>query len=189
MPPSKIDDKQLLGNLTEAFRQYGYEGASLTRITDLCGLKRASLYHRFPGGKEEMAQAVLSSVDRWFTSHVLAPLHESGDPATRIRAMARQLKLFYASGRKSCLLNALSNDDATTDIQGHVRLTFQAWHGAMAAIARESGATTPAAKRRATDALVQIQGALVVARVTHDILPFKRVLSGLPALLINQKSE
>ena len=50
MPTTKVTDNQLLDKLTEVFRLYGYEGASLSRISKVTGLQRASLYHRFPGG-------------------------------------------------------------------------------------------------------------------------------------------
>lgn len=183
MSPSKVDDNQLLDRLTEVFRLYGYDGASLSLISEITGLQRASLYHRFPGGKEEMALAVLSKVDHCFVSHILAPLSESGGPSKRVRKMAQRLDKFYSSGGRSCLLDTLSLSDATKAIQKHTQRSFNAWLEAMAAVARESGAKAAMARRRAADALVQIQGALVFSRATGDARPFKRVLTGLPELL------
>ncbi len=49
--------------LSEAFRRYGDEGATIGRIEQETRLKRSSLYHFFPGGKEEMAKVVLDHVD------------------------------------------------------------------------------------------------------------------------------
>ena len=40
--------------LAEVFREYGYEGTSLARITKATGLGKGSLYHFFPGGKAEI---------------------------------------------------------------------------------------------------------------------------------------
>ena len=84
MPAKKIDEAFLIDQLGKVFRIHGYEGASLSLIAEATGLKRASLYHRFPGGKEEMAEAVLTHVDDWFGSHILAPLSEPGKPAARL---------------------------------------------------------------------------------------------------------
>ena len=61
MASPKVHDEKLIERLTSVFRIYGYEGASLSRIAEATGLQRASLYHRFPGGKEEMAEAVLNA--------------------------------------------------------------------------------------------------------------------------------
>ena len=58
---TKITDGQLTEALTRVFQTYGYDGATLSRISDATGLQRASLYHRFPGGKEEMAKFVLAT--------------------------------------------------------------------------------------------------------------------------------
>ena len=187
MPPTKVNDNQLLDKLTEVFRLHGYEGASLSLISETTGLQRASLYHRFPGGKEEMAQAVLSKADEWFVNEILAPLSETGDPAKRVRKMAQRLDKFYDSGRCSCLLDSLSLGDATNALQQHVERSFNAWLETMAAVAGESGVNATTARRRASDALVQIQGALVFSRATADLRPFKRVLAGLPELLTGDR--
>lgn len=183
MAPSKVNDNELLDRLTNVFRLHGYEGASLSRIAEATGLQRASLYHRFPGGKEEMAQAVLSRADEWFGSHILAPLSEHGEPAKRVRKMATRLAGFFESGRQSCLLDALSLGGETNALRQHVEQSFNAWLGAMAAVAREAGASAAGARRRGQDALVQIQGALVFSRATGDARPFERVVAGLPGLL------
>lgn len=183
MPAGKVDDNQLLDHLTEVFRLYGYEGASLSLIAEATGLQRASLYHRFPGGKEEMAHAVLTRADEWFASEILAPLTDDAAPAGRVRKMARRLDKFYNSGEHSCLLDSLSLGDATDALQRHVQNSFNAWLGAMASVAREAGASPAQARRRADEALVRIQGALVFSRATGDLRPFKRALGDLPALL------
>lgn len=188
MAPSKIDDNELLDRLMDVFRLHGYEGASLSRISEATGLQRASLYHRFPGGKEEMAQAVMSRVDQWFAEHILAPLSGDGEPTKRVRKMASRLADFYESGRQSCLLDALSLGGETNALQQHVADSFNAWLGAMAAVAREAGASAAAARRRSQDALVQIQGALVFSRATGDARPFERVVARLPALLTDTGS-
>ena len=50
----------MLGALGEVFRAHGYEGASLTLITQATGLGKGSLYNFFPDGKEQMAAEVLA---------------------------------------------------------------------------------------------------------------------------------
>ncbi len=183
MPVRKIDEDHLLDRLTEVFRLHGYQGASLSLIAEATGLKRASLYHRFPGGKKEMAEAVLQRADTWFVSHILAPLTEPGEPSARIREMANRLSDFYGGGHHSCLLDSLSLGDEDVAIRRHIERSFTAWLGALVGIARESGLSPATAKLRAEEALVHIQGALVMARATGETQPFARVLQNLPELL------
>ncbi len=183
MPARKIEEDYLMDRLTEIFRLHGYEGASLSRIAEATGLKRASLYHRFPGGKEEMAEAVLKRADDWFVSHILAPLNEPGDPSPRVQEMAKRLSDFYGGGCHSCLLSSLSVGEEDVAIRKHIERSFEAWLDALIGVARQAGLSPTEAKDRAQDALVGIQGALILARATGEKKPFARVLKNLPQLL------
>ena len=60
MRPQKVQDIEIMTSLVKTFRSRGYEGSSLAELAKSTGLKKASLYHRFPKGKEEMAIAVLN---------------------------------------------------------------------------------------------------------------------------------
>ena len=188
MAKAKVDDKVLLDRLTRVFRTYGFEGASLSRISEATGLQRASLYHRFPGGKEEMAEAVLARAAHWLGQHALGPLEGTGDPATRLKRMTRSLREFYVSGKQSCLLDALSFDDATGAVQDHVRDAMDHWIASLARIAREAGLSPSAARHWGEDTVVRIQGALVVARSTGKTGVFERVLREVPGSLGGKES-
>ena len=72
-----VERRQLLRALGEVFRAHGYEGASLTLITEATGLGKGSLYHLFPGGKAQMAAEVLAEIDGWFELNIFAPLREA----------------------------------------------------------------------------------------------------------------
>ena len=183
MPAAKVTDTQLLDRLADVFRRYGYEGASLSRIAEATGLQRASLYHRYPGGKEDMAQAVMGQVDERFGGYVLASLFEQGDPMDRAKQLAKRLSEAYDGGSKSCLLDALSRNDAPDGLRDHVDATFRVWLDGMTRLARDAGATPAQARRRAEDAMVAVQGGLVVARASGDPKPFARALRELPGLL------
>ena len=69
MPASLISKDEVLDRLTKTFRTSGYDGASLARLSESTGIGRSSLYHYFPGGKEEMAQAVLAHANAWLETN------------------------------------------------------------------------------------------------------------------------
>ena len=186
LPMSKITEPELLNRLTAVFRTHGYEGASLSKISEATGLQRASLYHRFPGGKAEMAEAVLSRAGEWLQAHALKPLTESGPPESRLRQMARKLDEFYEGGKQSCLLDALSFGVEEGGIRDHQRAAMQAWVDAIATMLRESGLPQRSARERAQDAVIRIQGSLVMARATGDPKPFRRTLRNLPQDLLRK---
>ena len=186
---SKITEPELMNRLTEVFRTHGYEGASLSKISEATGLQRASLYHRFPGGKAEMADAVLSRAGEWLQAHALRPLTESGPPEERLREMARKLDEFYDGGRQSCLLDALSFGVEEGGIREHQRVAITAWVDAVASMLRESGLPPRTARERAEDAVIRIQGSLVMARASGDPKPFRRTLRNLPQDLLRKPQQ
>ena len=82
-----VSYKDLVDKLTDIFCEYGYDGTSLTILSQNTGLGRASLYYHFPGGKEEMANAVYEKISRDFTKLVLSPLASDHNFPTKIKNM------------------------------------------------------------------------------------------------------
>ncbi len=184
MPPSKVSREDVLNRLLAVFRRHGFEGASLAMIADEVGLQKASLYHLFPGGKDEMAKAVLEHVHAFMEEKVLVPLRGEGDPATRLHAMIEQVRAFYADGRLSCLFDTLSVGGGDNPFRKPIGDAMNAWMDALALVAREHGATAAVARQRAERVLVTIQGVLVVARCLDDLKVFSRGMHELPAILL-----
>ena len=80
-----IEEGELMLRLSSVFRDVGYEGATLTILSKATGLKKASLYHRFPDGKEQMAREVLETAGAWLDENILAPLKGEGEPEVRVK--------------------------------------------------------------------------------------------------------
>ena len=78
--------------LAELFRERGFDGASLSDIGERTGLGKGSLYHFFPGGKEEMATSVLDEIAGWFEEAVYRPLRGSEDPRDLLLSSGRARK-------------------------------------------------------------------------------------------------
>lgn len=184
MPAALVSKHEVLARLTCVFREVGYEAATLSRLSKATGLVRASLYHYFPDGKEGMAAAVLAHANAWLEERVLGPLAGPGSPAQRLDAMARALDGYYAGGRDGCLLGLLSQGDARDLFQEHVRDAMQRWSGAIAALLEDAGLPADISRDRGEDAVIQVQGALVVSRGVGTTAPFSRTVSELPARLL-----
>jgi AcrR family transcriptional regulator len=184
MRPAKVGERQLLRRLVEVFRQYGYEGTSYAQLMAATGLVKASLYHRFPGGKEEIVDAILSEADKEFMDYVLKPAREPGPPERRARQMARRLGEFYHSGKRWCLLDTLTIASDTKTL-AHAKRSMEFWIDSFARVAREAGLSGALARRRAEEAVAAIEGSLIVSRVTKSHQQFLRALRSLPSRLTN----
>ncbi|MBW4661179.1 MAG: TetR/AcrR family transcriptional regulator [Drouetiella hepatica Uher 2000/2452] len=174
----------VIPQLMAVFRQYGYEGASITRFSEATGLKRASLYHYFPNGKEEMAAVVLDYVTQALKDQVLAPLDSDRPPIDRIRAMNQNIDAFYQHGQRDCLLALLSIGEAHELFQGQVQQALKLWIDGLATLLINTGITPATAHQRAEDAIVQIQGAIVLTRGLNNTATFERVLKQIPEFLL-----
>lgn len=190
MATHKVPEEEILDSLTGLFRDYGYDGTSLSRVMEATGLAKASLYHRFTGGKEEMGIAVMDRVSEEFVSGILAPLTGAGEPGERIRETGRRLWEFYGGGRKACLLDTLTVSRGSAAIAERAKDSLGVWIASFARFAEESGGMpSDMARRRAQDAIAAIEGGLIVARVSGDNGPFLRAIDQLPAWLLSGNEE
>jgi AcrR family transcriptional regulator len=163
--------------LAEAFREHGFAGASVTALCAATGLGKGSLYNFFPGGKQEMAAAVLADVDAWFTASVFEPLAaaQAGDPAA-VHAMFDAVTAYFRSGRRVCLQGAFAlgreRDLFAETIDGY----FGRWISSLAAALRAAGHSEPAARLAAIETVAGIQGAIVLSRAMTSPEIFEQVI-------------
>lgn len=184
MPAPLLSRETVVDRLLGAFRRCGYDAASLGRLSNATGLGRSSLYHYFPGGKEEMARAVFDRVDQWARDSVQAPILASGTPERRLGQVIAALDGYYAGGTEACLLGNLVVGDARVLFQDRLGAAFGALIDGLARLAREKGIPAREARQRAEDAVARIQGALVVSRGLDDPAVFRRTLKRLPRDLL-----
>jgi len=199
--PVSIKDEELIERLSRCFRAVGYAGASLAELAEATGLSKAALYHRFPGGKQQMATEVLAAAGDWYEEHIFAPLRGDGTPAERLRAVARQLDRFYASGRQACLLNMLSTPQSEdSPFATAIKQMFETLISALAKFAEETGLAREAARWRAERVVAMLHGGLVLSRGLGSNAPFKSFIANLgddligpgaspPALASQRKSR
>ena len=83
MRSSRVSEEEVLVKIAEAFRRYGYDGASVRLLAKATGLEPASLYTRFPGGKEEMALKVVARACELLAANVFEILRGPGAAGTR----------------------------------------------------------------------------------------------------------
>ncbi|SDX89134.1 transcriptional regulator, TetR family [Albimonas donghaensis] len=178
--PQSIEDDALLIRLAEVFCDRGFEGASLAHLAAASGLRKASLYHRFPGGKRQMAEEVLANASARLDDLALVLLQGEGAPDERAARAAEGLDAFYAGGARACLLNMLSapREEDGPFVDG-VRAAFEKLVAAFAALAEEAGAAPEDARARGERAAMFLHGGLVLSRGMRSEAPWRRALTSL----------
>jgi AcrR family transcriptional regulator len=184
MPAAVLPKEELIVRILQVFRDYGYEGASLARLSKATGLGRSSLYHYFPNGKEDMAEAAVAAVGAWFGANVAPVLSGPGDARQRLENYAAKMIEFYNGGENACLANLFSLGDAAGIFQPSLGQRMKRLIDAIAAVLESDGIASEEALRRAENAVIALQGSLVVARALQNKEPFLRTMSELPDTLL-----
>jgi AcrR family transcriptional regulator len=178
-----ISDDAFLEIALDLFRTYGFEGVSLKMLSDKTGLEKASLYYRYPAGKDQIVTTVAESVAAWFESNIFDLLNGTGTPRARISLVAERLKEFHLNGAKASILDVLSIQSGPEELRVVLRKMTQTWVDAFTKIATESGLDAVDARLRAEEALIRIEGSLIFARTVGSGAVFERTLKFLPDLL------
>ena len=179
MPKSVTERADVLPALAECFREHGYEGASLALIGEATGLGKGSLYHFFPGGKEEMASAVLAEIDAWFERHVFAPLGDTERADDGIVAMFDAVETYFRSGRRVCLVGAFALGETRDRFARDVRRYFARWIDALRLALIRTGRDPVSSAALSEEIVAGIQGAIVLARALDNPKAFTRALERL----------
>ena len=177
--PSTLERTEVLARLSRAFRSSGFHGTTMAALASEVGLQKASLYHLFPGGKVEMARAVIG-----FALEGFGRMSRSGaSPAERFDTLLAELHRYFGSAETACLLGnlALSKPDET--LQGELRGAFGRWLRALVELQTMNGRDEATAVLAAEAAIVQLEGSLVLARGLGDSSIMGRAFASLPVLL------
>lgn len=169
----------MLARLMDLFRKHGFDGASVSDISESTGLGKSSLYHHFPNGKEEMALQVLAHLEEQLEQALFAPMRSSEEPAKKLNQMLDAIDRFYESGKKACLLERLCASVDARRFRRPLGRAFNTWIDAVEALGVEAGLPRAVARRRAEDLVVRIEGALVVCAGTGETDVFTRTIRDL----------
>jgi TetR/AcrR family transcriptional repressor of lmrAB and yxaGH operons len=170
----------------ELYRERGMLGTGFSDVLEASGAARGAIYHHFPGGREELAVAVIDANGadlRTFLGHLL----ERRGPAGAIRGFTAWYadRLDETGTRFGCpiapavLESALSSDA----VAAAAAAAFDSWQSQLAAALRTSGVPAYRARRLAQTVVAGVEGALVLARARRSAGPIRAVGQELARLL------
>jgi TetR/AcrR family transcriptional repressor of lmrAB and yxaGH operons len=184
MRTQKVDPENVDLKLFKTFSELGYDGASMELLAQATGLKKASLYHRFPNGKKEMAQHVLSIVEEWILQNIVSvSANKKLKPETRLKKVITSIDELYNGGANNCLLRTLTIGTDAEAFKEKVNSCFDLLADGFTDIAIDLGLSPKIAGQQAKLINLLIQGSLVLAGATGDKNYFKNSLAKIPVLL------
>jgi len=178
MRPQKVNNTELVKGLLNVFRSKGYDGASLNDLAVASGLQKASLYHRFPNGKKEIAAAVLKYVNEGIHEGIYEVLtNTSVSVNNRLTKVLANINVFYEEGEANCILRSMTLDSGIKLFKNDIKDGMEKWINAFTFLGKEVGFNDTKAMQEARETLIIIQGSLLVSKALGNLTPFKEALS------------
>lgn len=179
----------LLPTIADVIRRSGYDGTTVSELASVVGLGKATLYHHFPGGKAEIAEALARHAIAELDSRV-GPQLRSGAPwHERLAAFVDGFADYVDNGRTNCLLAVLMTTGAQDEVDEVVGAQMREWLRAIATAFEESGLGDKAARRRARELVISLQGGLVLARLLGGPKAFTQTVKRLHKELRGKDDE
>ena len=167
-----LEREDVVARLVDVFREYGYGGTTVARITARTGIGKGSLYHFFPEGKNAMAAAAIEHVRAWFEDNVYDGLRSGEDATRRLDDMLDTVEAYFLRGGRVCLVGAFALGDARDLFANAIAGYFADWRAALAQVFRECEAEDERCLAYAELVLARIQGALVLSRALDSEAAF-----------------
>ena len=165
----------------------GFHGTGLNQIVKESGAPKGSLYHYFPAGKDEIAEAAIEYASRVVGERITAGLASTDDPAEAVRSfvmrVAEQVELSnYAHGGP---LTTIALETATTNerLNHACRAAYSRVQGAFEAKLAQAGLPEMQARQLATFITASIEGGIILCRTYHSGDPLRLVADQLNQLI------
>ena len=166
--------------LTEAvllsIREHGYAGTSMQDLLRETGVSSSSMYHFFPGGKEELVASAVRRSGAWATRRIRRVLEEH-EPAEAIAQIfdwsaTEMVGNDFALG---CPIGVPATEAPadSTAIREAVAETFEAWATEYAAALQKSGLDDKQATILGRFIVTAYEGSVTLARATRSTEPYE----------------
>jgi AcrR family transcriptional regulator len=160
------------------FRAQGYSGTGLKQLAAEADAPWSSMYHFFPGGKEQLAEEVLRYAGELYAQMIRQVFAAFPDPVEAVGAMfAGEAKLLRASGfRNGCPIASVALDvtSTTETVRKPCAEVFAAWIEALADGIAVSGVRREVATDLASYVLAALEGAIVLSRTLKSVKPLEQ---------------
>lgn len=165
------------------FQERGYAATSFQDVIARSGAPRGSIYHYFPGGKEQLAAEAL----QWYAGRMREKLAEAQarDSVAAIEGFlhASREAMRRSDFRAGCPIAAVALDLAPEDerLQAVVESAFRDWQRVLVKALHRDGLAEPEAIRLASFVIAAVEGALLLARVERSLHPIDDITAELMA--------
>jgi AcrR family transcriptional regulator len=167
--------ERLVSTSAELFRRQGYGATGVKQIVTEAQAPFASLYHFFPGGKEQLAAAAITASGALYEQLIPAVFDPAPDLPSAVRAFfagaaAHLVDTDYADACPIATI-ALEVASASEPLRGACGAVFERWIAAGSERFRAGGLEPERARQLTIAMLCALEGAFVFARTLRSPEP------------------
>jgi AcrR family transcriptional regulator len=168
---SDVRDRMVSGAV-RLLAQRGLQATSFSSVLAATNAPRGSIYHHFPGGKDELVTAAIAATEQ----HALGLLEQqegtTAEQVARSFLDAWRALLLHSDFDTGCALAAVTVAAETDALRERAAAAFRAWQDKLSAALTAGGLAAADAGSAATLLLGASEGAVVICRAQRDIRPF-----------------
>lgn len=173
----------------DLLRERGADGVTLDAVLADSSTPRGSIYHHFPGGRDELVRTAGRTAANHIT-HLLGEAAQAGDPVAVLEQFAAFWKqaLIDSDYKAGCPVAGLATNTTGTsaDLIGLAEETFTDWTRLLIPVFERAGADKEQARSLTTMSLASVEGALLLCRANRSAQPLDDVITHLRPLLTSQ---
>ena len=166
-PPKPPTRERILFAGAELFRRQGYNGTGLKQVVAEAEAPFGSLYHHFPGGKQELAEEVIGMAGAFFQELVTAVYDDERTPGASVRAVfAGAAETLEATNYEdACPIETVALEVASTDerLREATAAVFARWTDALTERLGD--------RDRALAVIAALEGAFILSRAARSTEP------------------
>ncbi|MCU1717764.1 TetR/AcrR family transcriptional regulator [Pseudomonas sp. 5P_3.1_Bac2] len=174
---------KLIHAMADALQRKGLRGVGVSEILELSGLPKGSLYHHFPGGKNQLAVAAIdyisSQLDKLF-AHLFSQ-HEHPFSALQHWLNGALGQLENSQFERGCPLATIALESSASDseIRAALARSFAALRQALASQLEQQHYSSAQAHNLAALFVALYEGGLLQARVAGSSAPLQAAAQAL----------
>jgi AcrR family transcriptional regulator len=161
----------------DLFRLQGFAGTGIKAILAEAHAQFSSLYHHFPGGKDELAEEVIRTTGAAYQELVRATWDQADDVVLGVQSVfdGAAAVLEATDYADACPIATVALEVASTNERLRVATAdvFGAWVLGATLKFTEVGVSAGEARRLALSVIALLEGSFILARATKDTEPVR----------------
>lgn len=169
-----VRDRMVQGAMA-LLAQRGLQATSFSEVLAATGAPRGSLYHHFPGGKDQLVAAAVDQAGELLINALEAVAGAPAEAVVERFLLIWRTVLTRSQCESGCAVLAVTVASDSADLLVHATAVFRAWRERLAQLLQEGGFLPVQARAFATMLIASAEGAVVLSRADQSIEPFEAV--------------